>query len=123
MSGTIRYNLLLANPDATDRELTEALHTACADFVMELPDALDTKLGERGGRLSEGQAQRIAIARGLLRQGNILLLDEISAALDEDTERELFSRLFAAYPGRTMLIVTHRSTVAQLCDDTLRLGS
>ena len=122
MSGTIRYNLLLANPDATDRELTEALHTACADFVMELPDALDTKLGERGGRLSEGQAQRIAIARGLLRQGNILLLDEISAALDEDTERELFSRLFKAYPDKTILLITHRSTVGSLCDEVITVG-
>ena len=119
MSGTIRYNLLLAKPEATDDELQEVLHTACADFVMELPHGLDTVLGERGGRLSEGQAQRIAIARGLLRPGNILLLDEISAALDESTERELFSRLFAACPDKTMLLITHRTTVGQLCDEIL----
>ena len=119
MSGTIRYNLLLAKPDATDDELREVLHTACADFVMELPKGLDTVLGERGGRLSEGQAQRIAIARGLLRPGNILLLDEISAALDENTERELFSRLFAACPDKTMLLITHRTAVGQLCDEII----
>ena len=122
MSGTIRYNLLIAKPEATDEELREVLHTACADFVMELPNGLDTVLGERGGRLSEGQAQRIAIARGLLRPGNILLLDEISAALDEETERELFSRLFAAYPDKTMLLITHRSVVGQLCDDIIHVA-
>ena len=119
MSGTIRYNLLIAKPDATDEEMIDALHTACADFVMELPKGLDTLLGERGGRLSEGQAQRIAIARGLLRPGSILLLDEISAALDENTERELFSRLFATYPDKTMLLITHRSMVAGLCDEVI----
>ena len=73
-------------------------------------------------RTSEGQAQRIAIARGLLRQGNILLLDEISAALDEDTERELFSRLFKAYPDKTILLITHRSTVGSLCDEVITVG-
>ena len=123
MSGSIRYNLLLAKPEATDDELRDVLHTACADFVMELPNGLDTVLGERGGRLSEGQAQRIAIARGLLRPGNILLLDEISAALDENTERELFSRLFAAYPDKTILLITHRTAVGQLCDEVVRIGS
>lgn len=123
LSGSVRHNLLLARPTATDAELRQVLHVAMADFVFDLPAGLDTELGERGLGLSEGQAQRIAIARGLLRPGSILLLDEVSSALDEQTERELFSRLFAAYPGRTMLIVTHRSTVAQLCDDTLRLGS
>ena len=122
MSGTIRYNLLLAKPDTSDDELREVLHTACADFVMELPKGLDTVLGERGGRLSEGQAQRIAIARGLLRPGNILLLDEISAALDENTERELFSRLFAACPDKTMLLITHRTAVGQLCDEVIKIG-
>ena len=123
MSGTIRYNLLLAKPEATDDELCEVLHTACADFVMELPKGLDTVLGERGGRLSEGQAQRIAIARGLLRPGSILLLDEISAALDENTERELFSRLFAAYPDKTILLITHRTAVGQLCDEVIHICS
>ena len=121
MSGTVRFNLQLARPEATDEELLAALHTATADFVFNLPAGLDTELGERGIGLSEGQAQRIAIARGLLRPGSILLLDEISASLDEATERELFSRLFAAYPGRTMIFITHRPAVAALCDYTIRL--
>ena len=108
MSGTIRYNLQLAKPDATDEELQQVLHTACADFVMELPEGIDTELGERGSGLSEGQAQRIAIARGLLHDGDILLLDEISSSLDEPTEQELYRRLFAAYPDKTMLFITHR---------------
>ena len=121
MSGTVRFNLLLARPEATDEELRDVLHTATADFVFDLPAGLDTELGERGIGLSEGQAQRIAIARGLLRPGSILLLDEISASLDEATERKLFSRLFAACPGRTMIFITHRPAVASLCDDILRL--
>ena len=122
LSGSVRFNLLLARPTATDEELREVLHTAAADFVFNLPDGLDTELGERGIGLSEGQAQRIAIARGLLRPGSILLLDEISASLDEATERELYTRLFAACPDRTMLFITHRPTVSELCSETLRVG-
>lgn len=121
LSGSVRFNLQLAQPTATDAELQEVLHMAMADFVDELPDGLDTELGERGIGLSEGQAQRIAIARGLLRPGSILLLDEISSALDEATERELFSRIFAAFPDRTMILITHRPAVAALCDETIRL--
>ena len=121
MSGTIRFNLQVANPDASDQELIGALHTACADFVQELPDGLDTVLGERGTGLSEGQAQRIAIARGLLRPGSILLLDEISSSLDAPTEAELYTRLFKAYPQKTMIFITHRETVTTLCDETLKL--
>ena len=121
MSGSIRYNLLLAKPDATDKELEAVLHTACADFVFELPDGLDSELGERGGGLSEGQAQRIAIARGLLRSGSILLLDKISASLDEETERELYTRLFAAYPEKTMIFITHRTAICTLCDEIVRV--
>jgi len=121
MSGTIRYNLQLAKPDATEDELRQVLFTAMADFVLKLPDGLDTECGERGGGLSEGQAQRIAIARGLLRPGGILLLDEISASLDEATERELYRRLFVAYPRKTMIFITHRSIVCELCDEVIRL--
>ncbi len=123
MSGTIRYNLQLAKPDATDDELREVLHTACADFVFELPDGINTELGERGSGLSEGQAQRIAIARGLLHGGDILLLDEISSSLDEPTERELYHRLFTTYPQKTMLFITHRTTVSELCDEEISLSS
>ena len=121
MSGTIRYNLQLAKPDASEDEMRQVLHTAMADFVLELPDGLDTECGERGSGLSEGQAQRIAIARGLLRPGGILLLDEISASLDEDTERELYSRLFAAYPFKTMIFITHRPVVCDLCNAVVRI--
>ena len=121
MSGTVRFNLKLAKPSATEAELTEVLHTAAADFVFDLPAGLDTELGERGVGLSEGQAQRIAIARGLLRPGSILLLDEISASLDEATEHELFTRLFKNYPDRTMIFITHRSGISSLCGETIRL--
>ena len=121
MSGTIRYNLLLAKPDATEEELREALHTACADFVLDLPNGLDTELGERGSGLSEGQAQRIAIARGLLHGGDILLLDEISSSLDEDTERELYQRLFTRHPDKTILFITHHSSIGMLCKDVVYL--
>ena len=121
MSGSIRYNLQLAKPDVTDDELRVVLHTACADFVFDLPESLDTELGERGSGLSEGQAQRVAIARGLLRPGGIMLLDEISSSLDEPTERELYSRLFAVHPDKTMLFITHRPTVTELCDESLEL--
>ena len=121
MSGSLRYNLQLAKPDATDEELHEVLHRACADFVFDLPKGLDTELGERGGGLSEGQAQRIAIARGLLHGGDIFLFDEISSSLDEETERELYQRLFSSYPDKTMLIITHRKAVVDLCDEPITL--
>ena len=121
VSGTIRYNLQLARPDATDDELRAVLHTACADFIFDLSDGLDTELGERGSGLSEGQAQRIAIARGLLHGGDILLLDEISSSLDEPTERELYHRLFTTYPQKTMLFITHRTAVSTLCDEQVFL--
>ena len=120
MSGTIRYNLQIAKPDATDEELHDVLHTAAADFVADLPEGIDTELGERGSGLSEGQAQRIAIARGLLRPGPILLLDEISASLDEQTEHLLYTRLFDRYPQKTMIFITHRPSVSELCNDVLR---
>ena len=121
ISGTIRNNLQMAKPDASDEELHTALQTSCADFVFDLPQGIDTVLSEHGGGLSEGQAQRIAIARGLLRPGAVFLLDEISSALDEDTERELFSRLFAARPSTTILLITHRKKVAALCDERLEI--
>ena len=123
MSGTIRHNLQFANPNADDDALREALHAACADFVLDLPNGLDTELGERGHGLSEGQSQRIAIARGLLRPGNILLFDEISSSLDESTERELYKRLFEMFPNKTMIFVTHRPAICQMCDEIVKITS
>lgn len=121
ISGTIRYNLLLADPDAPDEKLRDVLHVACADFVFDLPCGLDTVLSEKGGGLSEGQAQRIAIARGLLRPGQIFLLDEISSALDEATEREMFKRMVEAYPSKTMIFITHRMEVVKMCGAVVEL--
>lgn len=121
LSGTIRDNLLLGHPDATDDELKQALHTAVAEFVFDLPEGMDTRCGEGGEGLSEGQAQRIAIARGLLRPGSILLLDEPTSSLDGETERTLLRRLAEATAGKTVVLVTHRSEAATTCDDCVHL--
>ena len=120
-SGTVRDNLRMGNPDATDDEYVRALHAAAADFVMELPDGLDTKCGEHGIGLSEGQAQRIAIARGLLRPGGVLLLDEPSSSLDEETERVLLERLSRQVKGKTLIVITHREEIASICTSVMRL--
>jgi len=121
LSGTIRSNLLLGNADATDGQMWQALHVAAADFVKELPLQLDARCGEGGDGLSEGQAQRIAIARGLLRPGSILLLDEFSASLDRETERVLIKRLINNAKDKTMLFITHREMVLEYCDEVVRL--
>lgn len=118
-SGTIRENLLIGNPDATQEQMLEALHTAAADFVMEMPDGLDSQCFEKGAGLSEGQAQRIAIARALLRPGRVLLLDEFSSALDAQTETLLLERLTARLSDRTMIFITHRERVIDFCDAVL----
>lgn len=116
VSGTLRDNLLLGNPEATDAQMWKALHMAAADFVHELPQGLDTPCGEMGTGLSEGQAQRIAIARGLLRPGNIVLLDEPTSSLDSDTEQTLLERLSHTIQGKTLIIITHQMQTARLCD-------
>ena len=121
LSGTIRYNLRTAKPDASDDEMYAALHEAAADFVKDLKFGLDTTCGEHGEGLSEGQAQRIAIARGLLRPGSILLLDEISSSLDEETEKTLLKRLSSKVGTHTIIFVTHRSGVLPYCDSVLSL--
>lgn len=122
ISGTIRSNLLMGNPHASDDELRSALHTAAADFVFSLPEGMDTMCGERGSGLSEGQAQRIAIARGLLRPGGILLLDEPTSSLDNETEKLLLQRLSRRIEGKTLILITHRETVNRLCTAVIRLG-
>ena len=120
-SGTIRDNLLLGRPDATDAELWEVLRMACAEFVEALPEKLDSPCGEQGGGLSEGQAQRIAIARSLLRKGSVLLFDEATSALDPDTEHRLLKRLAEARGSRTVIFITHRPSVLEYCDRVLRV--
>ena len=121
-SGTIRDNLFMGNPEASEQQMREALHTAAADFVLDLPQGLDSRCSEGGAGLSEGQAQRIAIARALLRPGSILLLDEFSSALDAETETTLMERLTSSLPGHTMIFITHRDKIIDYCTDTLRLG-
>ena len=120
MSGTIRDNLRLGKLDATDEEMEEALKKSCAEFVLELPDGLNTYCSETGGGLSEGQAQRIAIARALLRDRGIMLFDEATSALDPDTERQLLKNILASH-DRTVIFITHRPAVVDYCDQTLMI--
>ena len=120
MSGTIRDNLRIGKLDATDEEMREALHRSCADFVFDLPEGLNTKCTEQGGGLSEGQAQRIAIARCLLRNRSILIFDEATSALDEETERKLLKNLLAE-KRHTIIFITHRKAVIDYCDKTLKI--
>lgn len=120
-SGTIRENLLVGNPEASDEQMMEALRVAAADFVEQMPLGLDSQCFEKGTGLSEGQAQRIAIARALLRPGKVLLLDEFSSALDSETEDILMERLTSHMPDRTMIFITHRERVVDFCSATLRL--
>lgn len=120
LSGTIRDNLRLGKIDATDEEMLKALHKACADFVADLPDGLDTQCAEQGGGLSEGQAQRISIARALLRNRPIMLFDEATSALDPDTERQLLMNILGEKP-KTVIFITHRYAVIDFCDQTLKV--
>lgn len=120
LSGTIRSNLLLAHPEATEEAMKEALETAVAQFVFALPEGLDTPCGEVGDGLSEGQSQRIAIARALLRPGGILVLDESTSALDAATEALLLHNLHEHLHGKkTILFISHREAVVQFADATV----
>lgn len=121
VSGTVRDNLLMGNPEATEEQMKNALHVACADYVFELPQGLDSGITERGGGLSEGQAQRIAVARSILRPGSILILDEVTSALDEETEQEMLRRLTQSQIGKTLIFVTHRPAIMQYCNQVLRI--
>ena len=122
LSGTVRENLTIVRPDATASELQQAVYTAALDDVIaSLPDGLDTALGENGAGLSEGQAQRLAIARAVLGGAPVLLLDECTSALDEQTEEIVLGRL-KALPGRTCIAVTHRSAAAALADCRLEIA-
>lgn len=118
LGGTLRDNLRIGAPDATDEQMREALRLACADFVDNLPQGLDTVFAEHGGGMSEGQAQRIAIARALLRPGSIILLDEATSALDPDTERQLLNNIMHNN-DKTVIFVTHRQAVVSYCDHVI----
>ena len=122
LSGTIRSNLLLAAPSASEDELRQALTTAMASFVFDLPQGLDTPCGEIGSGLSEGQAQRIAIARALLRPGGVLILDESTSALDPETENRLLENLYSEYHGKkTILFISHREAAVRFADGIVNL--
>ena len=122
ISGTIRYNLLLGNMNASEAQMKEALYLASAEFVFnDFPDGLDTIIGERGLGISEGQAQRIAIARGLLRNGGLLLLDEPTSALDPETERQFIERLVKKLMNKTVIIITHKPEICKYVSDTVTI--
>lgn len=121
-SGTVRENIRMGKLDATEEEMYEALKLASGyEFVMGLPKGIDTVIGERGHGLSEGQAQRIAIARAFLRKAPFLILDEATSALDEKTELEVLQGLKELSPRPTCLIITHRKSILPYCDRELQI--
>jgi ATP-binding cassette, subfamily C, bacterial CydC len=121
-NATIRDNLLLANPDATGEQLSAACHTALLDnFIQTLPLGFDTIVGENGLLLSGGERQRLAIARAILKDAPIVLLDEPSANLDTITERRLFQSLQSFLAQRTTLIISHRRIATEYADHVIRL--
>ena len=121
-AGTIEENLRMVAPDATEEEMIEALKTACAwEFVEKLPDGIRSGTGEHGRGFSEGQAQRLSVARALLRRAPILLLDEATSALDEATELRMLDNLMKSDAVRTCVIITHRSATAAICSRQYQL--
>lgn len=122
LSGTIAENMRMVKEEATEEEIVEALKIACAwDFVEKLPDTIHTNLGERGRGLSEGQAQRISIARAVLRDAPILLLDEATSALDVTTERQVLRNIIQQKPNKTCIVTTHRPSVLNMCQRVYRV--
>ena len=122
LSGTIAENMRVVREDATDEEIIQALKIACAwDFVEKMPDTIHTKIGERGRGFSEGQAQRIAIARAVLRDAPVLLLDEATSALDVTTERKVLKNIIQQKPNKTCIVTTHRPSVLNLCQRVYRV--
>ena len=122
LSGTIAENIRMVKEEATEEEIVEALKIACAwDFVEKLPDTIHTNLGERGRGLSEGQAQRISIARAVLRDAPILLLDEATSALDVTTERQVLRNIIHKKPNKTCIVTTHRPSVLNMCQRVYRV--
>jgi len=122
LSGTLRENLTIVRPDATQEELAQAIHvSAMDDFLDQLPQGLETRLGENGAGLSEGQAQRLSIARAVLGGAPVLLLDECTSALDAQTEQAVLQRL-RQLPDRTCIAVTHRPAAVELCDWQLEVS-
>lgn len=122
LSATIRENLTGGKKNISDDNIRKALHMAAAEFVYDLPDGLETRCGEGGEGLSEGQAQRIAIARALLSEGRIMLLDEFTSALDAETERRLMDRLTENYAGKTLVFITHRKEIADRCGNVVHVS-
>ena len=122
LSGTIAENMRMVKEDATDEEIVEALKIACAwDFVEKMPDTINSRIGERGRGFSEGQAQRIAIARAVLRDAPVLLLDEATSALDVTTERQVLRNIVQQKPNKTCIVTTHRPSVLNLCQRVYRV--
>lgn len=121
-SGTIRENLQIANPHATDDDIYHALKIACADtFIAALPETLSTIVGERGTGLSEGQIQRLCIARAILYDKPILILDEATSALDEDTEQTIVQNLNNHFKEMTLIAITHRPSIKNICEEVIHI--
>lgn len=121
-SGTIRENILLGNPAADEEQYRKAVYASCSEFIEDLSEREDTEIGEKNTGLSEGQAQRIAIARTLVRDAGILIFDEATSALDERTQQTVFGRIRECYEGKTMLFITHKLSLAASCDQVLKVG-